>query len=76
VPKIGRSYSGKRKPSHIASEASRLREVVQEREETIRDIWGMAKEGRDEVRGTVGAQALTDIMRKAEDALDGGGESP
>jgi hypothetical protein len=58
----------------MTSEAARLREIVQEREDTIRAISDMAEEGRDSVRETAAAHILTDIMRKAEEALDEGGD--
>jgi hypothetical protein len=71
---LGRTYQSKRKPAHMTSEASRLREIVQKREDTIRQIRGMADAGRSDVLEVDAAQLLTDIMRKCDDALDGGGE--
>jgi hypothetical protein len=58
----------------MASEAARLREILTDQRETLRQIRGIADEGRSDVLEVGAAQLLTDIMRKCDDALDGGGE--
>jgi hypothetical protein len=72
VADLGRTYQSKRKPSHITAEASRLREMVQEREEEIkrlREAMADAAFAFDQGR----TQDAHDALRSA---LDGGGGSP
>jgi hypothetical protein len=57
----------------LEAQVERLWDERDAYEKGLHAVRGMAAEARDEVRGTVGAQALTDIMRKCESALDGGG---
>jgi hypothetical protein len=75
MAKKGRSYQSKRAPSPMAAEAARLREIVTEQKETLRQIRGMADEGRSDVIESDAARMLSDIIQKCDDALDGGGES-
>jgi hypothetical protein len=79
MARTGRTYQSKRKPAHMASEAARLRKMVQEREdenkrlrEALRRVIDVGPEALD---GNIGAGPGGKIRRICKDALDGGGES-
>jgi len=68
VARTGDTYSSKRKPSHMAPEAARLREIVQEREEEIEQLRSTLRTVR---RGLDGIASATDEATTREDAVQG-----
>jgi peptidoglycan hydrolase CwlO-like protein len=50
---LGRTYQSKRKPSHITAEASRLREMVQDREEEVEQLQKKLREKQEWVAKVV-----------------------
>jgi hypothetical protein len=76
MARTGRTYQSKRNPSHMASEAARLRKMVQEREdeiERLRAVLQSIAEAPHPVGSANRSQLLSDIKDTAESALDGGG---
>jgi uncharacterized coiled-coil DUF342 family protein len=83
VADLGRTYKSKRTADHMTSEASRLREMVQEREEEIDRLHDQIAKALSTLRGASRLDDLVDEEIKPSDlsqaihelqvALDGGG---
>lgn len=71
MARTGETYSSKRKPAHMASEASRLRKMVQEREEEIEQL----REAMADAAFAFDQGRTKDAYDTLRHALDGGGDS-
>jgi hypothetical protein len=69
---LGRTYQSKRTADHMASEASRLREMLQEREDEIERL----REAMVDAAFALDQGRTQDAQDALRGALDGGGESP